>query len=86
MTTKNQTMVHCDDHFFIFISFQQFIYDLFHISLTLRALFCLTLFECYIFFAIERFRITFKVNGKRQIKGENFSKKIVKNKIKNTKK
>ena len=58
----------------------------YHISLTLRALFCLTLFECYIFFAIERFRITFKVNGKRQIKGENFSKKIVKNKIKNTKK
>ena len=27
--------VHCDDHFFIFISFPQFIYDLFHISLTL---------------------------------------------------
>ena len=26
--------VHCDDHFFIFISFPQFIYDLFHISLT----------------------------------------------------
>ena len=25
--------VHCDDHFFIFISFPQFIYDLFHISL-----------------------------------------------------
>ena len=25
---------HCDDHFFIFISFPQFIYDLFHISLT----------------------------------------------------
>ena len=24
--------VHCDDHFFIFISFPQFIYDLFHIS------------------------------------------------------
>ena len=29
--------VHSDDHFFIFISFPQFIYDLFHISLTLRA-------------------------------------------------
>ena len=27
--------VHCDDHFFIFISFLQFIYDLFHISVTL---------------------------------------------------
>ena len=27
--------VHCDDHFFILISFPQFIYDLFHISLTL---------------------------------------------------
>ena len=27
--------VHCDDHFFIFISFSQLIYDLFHISLTL---------------------------------------------------
>ena len=27
--------VHCDDHFFIFISFPQFIYDLFYISLTL---------------------------------------------------
>ena len=27
--------VHCDDHFFIFISFPQFIHDLFHISLTL---------------------------------------------------
>ena len=27
--------VHCDDHFFTFISFPQFIYDLFHISLTL---------------------------------------------------
>ena len=26
--------VHCDDHFFIFISFSQFLYDLFHISLT----------------------------------------------------
>ena len=26
--------VHCDDHFFMFISFPQFIYDLFHISLT----------------------------------------------------
>ena len=26
--------VHCDDHFYIFISFPQFIYDLFHISLT----------------------------------------------------
>ena len=25
--------VHCDDHFFIFISFPQFLYDLFHISL-----------------------------------------------------
>ena len=25
--------VHCGDHFFIFISFPQFIYDLFHISL-----------------------------------------------------
>ena len=28
--------VHCDDHFFIFISFPQFIYDLFYISLTLK--------------------------------------------------
>ena len=27
--------VHCDDHFFILISFPQFICDLFHISLTL---------------------------------------------------
>ena len=27
--------VHCDDHFFVFIPFPQFIYDLFHISLTL---------------------------------------------------
>ena len=27
--------LHCDDHFFILISFPQFIYDLFHISLTL---------------------------------------------------
>ena len=27
--------VHCDDHFFIFISFPQFVYDLFHISLTI---------------------------------------------------
>ena len=27
--------IHCDHHFFIFISFPQFIYDLFHISLTL---------------------------------------------------
>ena len=27
--------VHCDDHFFIFISFPQFIHDLLHISLTL---------------------------------------------------
>ena len=26
--------VHCDDHFFIFISFPQFLYDLFHTSLT----------------------------------------------------
>ena len=25
--------VHCDDHFFIFVSFPQFIYDLFHVSL-----------------------------------------------------
>ena len=25
--------IYCDDHFFIFISFTQFIYDLFHISL-----------------------------------------------------
>ena len=31
--------VHCDDHFFIFISFPQFIYDLFHISLTKSKLF-----------------------------------------------
>ena len=30
--------VHCDDHFFIVISFTQFIYDLFHISLTLLGL------------------------------------------------
>ena len=27
--------VHCDNDFFIFISFPQFIYDLFHISLTI---------------------------------------------------
>ena len=27
--------VDCDDHYFIFISFPQLIYDLFHISLTL---------------------------------------------------
>ena len=26
---------HCDDHFFIFISFPQFIFDWFHISLTI---------------------------------------------------
>jgi len=32
--------VHCDDHFFIFISFPQFIYDLFHISLTVITLLC----------------------------------------------
>ena len=31
--------VHCDDHFFIFISFPQFICDLFHISLTKKCLF-----------------------------------------------
>ena len=31
-------IVHCDDHFFIFISFLQFIFDLFHISLTLISL------------------------------------------------
>ena len=30
--------VHCDDHFFIFISFPQFIYDLFHILLTKKCL------------------------------------------------
>ena len=30
--------VHCDNHFFIFTSFPQFIYDLFHISLTLKPL------------------------------------------------
>ena len=30
--------IHCDDHFFIFNSFPQFIYDLFHISLTLNTL------------------------------------------------
>ena len=30
--------VHCDNHFFIFISFPQFIYDLFHMSLTLKPL------------------------------------------------
>ena len=30
--------VHCDDHFFISISFPPFIYDLFHISLTIRVL------------------------------------------------
>ena len=30
--------VHCDDHFFNFISFPQFIYDLFHISLTKKIL------------------------------------------------
>ena len=30
--------VHCDNHFFIFISFPQFIYDLFHISLALKPL------------------------------------------------
>ena len=31
--------VHCDDHFFISISFPQFIYDLFHISFTEISLF-----------------------------------------------
>ena len=31
--------VHCDDHFFIFMSFPQFIYDLFHISLTVSFIF-----------------------------------------------
>ena len=30
--------VHCDNHFFIFILFPQFIYDLFHISLALKPL------------------------------------------------
>ena len=30
--------VHCDDHFFIFISFPQFIYDLFHTSLAKKVL------------------------------------------------
>ena len=30
-----EQVVHCDDHFFIFISFRQFIHDLLHISLTL---------------------------------------------------
>ena len=30
--------VHCDDHFFIFNSFPQFIYDLFHTSLTVYIL------------------------------------------------
>ena len=34
-TTLIYLCVHCDDHFFIFFSFPQFIYDLFHISLTL---------------------------------------------------
>ena len=33
---KSPPCVHCDNHFFIFISFPQFIYDLFHISLTLK--------------------------------------------------
>ena len=28
--------VHCDDHFFIFMSLLQFMYDLFHISLTFQ--------------------------------------------------
>ena len=28
--------VHCDDHYFIFISFPQLIYNLFHISLTIQ--------------------------------------------------
>ena len=32
-------LLHCDDHFLIFISFPQFIYDLFHKSLTL--LYCI---------------------------------------------
>ena len=27
--------IHCDDHFFIFISFPQFMYGIYHISLTL---------------------------------------------------
>ena len=30
--------VHCDERFFIFVSFPQFIYDLFHISLTVNSL------------------------------------------------
>ena len=38
--------VHCDDHFFIFISFPQFIYDLFHISLTLNASYFVCLSSC----------------------------------------
>ena len=37
--------VHCDDHFFIFISFPQFIYDLFHISLN-KVLSVLFIFHC----------------------------------------
>ena len=34
--------VHCDDHFFIFISFPQFRYDLLHVSLLLLTLISFT--------------------------------------------
>ena len=38
-TSNCVSCVHCDDHLFIFISFPEFIYDLFHISLTKSKLF-----------------------------------------------
>ena len=41
--------IHCDDHFFIFISFPQFIYDLFHIIInTVYIVECTNRFLCYV--------------------------------------
>ena len=37
--------VHCDDHLFILISFPQFIYDLFHRSLTKKVSLCIVLLK-----------------------------------------
>ena len=46
--------VHCDDHFFIFISFPQFIYDLFHISLSLKiSLVNIWICHIYVFFGLK---------------------------------
>ena len=46
--------VHCNDHFFIFISFPQFIYDLFHISLSLKiSLVNIWICHIYVFFGLK---------------------------------